>query len=197
MREKFLTDAYYAVPQQTGSKAKQKEKLRLERSRFVWVDDLRQMSASFQCANCRNTVSSDSLRSGVLNRNHCPYCLWSRHLDLHAPGDRLAACKAPMQPVGLSLKKVHKRYARDGAGELMLIHQCVECGSVSANRIAADDDSQKIIEIFEGSLKLDTRAKIRLQVKGIAVLDDTQISIVRDQLFGRYCSEGVELRLKV
>jgi hypothetical protein len=102
-----------------------------------------------------------------------------------------------MRPVGLSLKKVHKRYAREGAGELMMVHQCVECGSVSANRIAADDDSQKIIEIFEASFELDTRAKIRLQVKGFTILEVTQLSIVRDQLFGRCRSEGTEWRLEV
>jgi hypothetical protein len=197
MRDKFLTDAYYAGPARAGRKAKHKEKLRLGRSRFGWENDLRQMSAGFQCAHCRNTVFTDSLLSGVLNRNHCPYCLWSRHLDLHTSGDRLAACKATMQPVGLSLKKVHKRYAQGGAGELMLVHQCIECGAVSVNRIAADDDSQKIIEVFEASFELDTRSKIRLQAKSITLLEATQLSIVRDQLYGRYCPDGTERRLEV
>jgi hypothetical protein len=48
----------------------------------------------------------------VRNRNHCPYCLWSRCLDLFRAGDRLSACKAPMQPVGLALKHTRKKYGR-------------------------------------------------------------------------------------
>jgi hypothetical protein len=64
----------------------------------------------FRCAYCRGWVSSASFVSGVHNRNHCPYCLWSRHLDLYAAGDRLSACKAPMQPVALTRKPGRGKY---------------------------------------------------------------------------------------
>jgi RNHCP domain len=64
----------------------------------------------FKCVHCHGFVSLASGLSGVRNRNHCPYCLFSRHLDLHAPGDRLSACKALMQPVGLTIKAVRKKY---------------------------------------------------------------------------------------
>jgi hypothetical protein len=87
-------------------------------------------------------VSSAHLLSGVNNRNHCSYCLWSCHLDLFAAGDRLSACKAPMKPIGLTMKKSRNKYQRERRGELMLIHECVECRTLSINRIAADDDSE-------------------------------------------------------
>ena len=64
----------------------------------------------FRCAHCHVIVSSAHLLSGVQNRNHCPYCLWSCHLDLFAAGDRLSACKTPMRPIGLTMKRGRNKY---------------------------------------------------------------------------------------
>src|SRR4026209_2498083 len=98
----------------------------------------------FRCAHCRNIVSVTHLLSGVNNRNHCPYCLWSRHLDLYSAGDRLSACKAKMKPIGLTMKKGRNKYRPGPRGELMLVHACTECNAVSINRIAADDDPETV-----------------------------------------------------
>ena len=81
----------------------------------------------FTCLHCGRLVQSHELLSGVRNRNHCPHCLSSRHLDLYAAGDRLAACKGRMQPVALTLKHDGNKYRRN-SGELMLVHICDECG---------------------------------------------------------------------
>ena len=85
-----------------------------------------QMDIGFLCKHCYVYVSSASFLSGVQNRNHCPYCLWSRHLDLYAAGDRLSACKSSMKPIGLTTKVINKKYGY-GRGELMLIHLCTDC----------------------------------------------------------------------
>ena len=45
---------------------------------------------SFQCGHCGVDVSLDA--PGTSHRNHCPHCLWSRHLDRNVPGDRKAGC---------------------------------------------------------------------------------------------------------
>jgi hypothetical protein len=144
----------------------------------------------FRCAHCHGMVSSTHLLSGVNNRNHCPYCLWSCHLDLFAAGDRLSACKAPMKPVGLTLKKGRNKYQRMGdplsRGELMLIHECAECKILSINRIAADDDSATVIAIFQESLLLDRQIHDRCQGSGILLLSVQDTEIVRTQLYGRY-----------
>src|SRR5512147_1441348 len=108
----------------------------------------------FRCAHCHVIVSSAHLLSGVNNRNHCPYCLWSCHLDLFAAGDRLSACKAPMKPIGLTMKRGRNKYQLERSGELMLIHECVECRALSINRIAADDDSETVMAVFEESFAL-------------------------------------------
>ncbi|NMB88668.1 MAG: RNHCP domain-containing protein [Chloroflexi bacterium] len=106
------------------------------------------MAGSFQCLHCGAWVALDPVFSGVQNRNHCPYCLWSRHLDLDTPGDRLSACKAPMQPVGLALKPSRQKYGPARGGELMLVHRCSQCDKLVFNRIAADDDVEGLLEVY-------------------------------------------------
>ena len=96
----------------------------------------------FRCAHCHNIVPAAHIVSGVNNRNHCPYCLWSFHLDLFVAGDRLSACKGQMRPIGLTMKKSRNKYQIKSRGELMLIHECIECRTLSINRIAADDDPE-------------------------------------------------------
>ena len=126
--------------------------------------------SDFICMHCRNLVFAGTVVAGVNHRNHCPYCLWSRHLDWRVAGDRLSACKAGMQPIGLTVKKTRKKYAHFGQGELMLVHRCTDCGKIAINRIAADDDSQTAMEIFEDSLHLDQRVRLALDQNGIQVL---------------------------
>jgi hypothetical protein len=129
-------------------------------------------------------VSNAHLLSGVNNRNHCPYCLWSSHLDLFAAGDRLSACKAPMKPIGLTLKKSRNKYQREPHGELMLIHECVECKTLSINRIAADDDSATILAIFQESLALGHPIHTACLQYGILILKAEDAKIVHTQLYG-------------
>jgi hypothetical protein len=137
----------------------------------------------FKCIHCRNQVAGESWRSGVVNRNHCPYCLHSRHLDLLRPGDRLAACKEAMAPIGLTLKRTRKKYGFD-RGELMLIHLCRACGKLSLNRIAADDDNERLLVVFQASLAMDARLRIRLRSEDIDLLAEADRPRVESQLFG-------------
>jgi RNHCP domain len=140
----------------------------------------------FRCAHCHDIVSSTPMLSGVNNRNHCPYCLWSCHLDLFSAGDRLSACKAAMKPIGLTMKKVRNKYQRESRGELMLIHECLDCKTLSINRIAADDDSDTVMAIFQESLLLDRQIHDRCQENGIEILSTRESEIVHTQLYGRY-----------
>jgi hypothetical protein len=136
----------------------------------------------FTCTHCHVLVPSAHVISGVNNRNHCPYCLWSRHLDLFAAGDRLSACKAPMKPVGLTMKPGRNKYRREARGELLLIHQCTGCRALSINRIAADDDSSAILAVFEESLESEIHRLCEQQ--GILVLRASDSDGLRRQLYG-------------
>jgi hypothetical protein len=138
----------------------------------------------FRCAHCRAYVSAEPIISGVRNRNHCPYCLWSIHVDLLEVGDRLAACKDNMEPIGLTLKKTRKKYGELELGELMIIHHCVDCGKISINRIAADDVPDEIYLLFTRTLAFEPAMRVRLANNGIQVLTAAHRDVVYARLFG-------------
>jgi hypothetical protein len=85
-------------------------------------------SPGFACKRCKRPVNAESY--GTHQRNHCPFCLWSLHLD-ETPGDRRSACRSLMEPIGIWVK-------RDG--EWAIIHRCSACGELRTNRVAGDDD---------------------------------------------------------
>jgi hypothetical protein len=137
----------------------------------------------FACKHCGTFVPAAEMVSGVQNRNHCPYCLWSRHLDWREAGDRLSACKAPMRPIGLTVKARRKRYG-PGGGELMLVHQCTDCNTLSINRIAADDIPETVFAVYEGSSRSGIAIQTLLDANGIRALSGADWETVRAQLFG-------------
>ena len=138
----------------------------------------------FTCRTCRAYVYTQPMISGVRNRNHCPYCLWSRHVDLYQAGDRLSACKASMEPIGLTVKQGRNKYADCGYGELMLIHRCSNCDRISINRIAADDLSVMLMEIYHLSKWMDPIIQHKLEESGISLLQGTDHKLVITQLYG-------------
>ena len=90
---------------------------------------------SFLCTHCGRPVTAQG--AGSDHRNHCPYCLYSRHLDI-TPGDREADCGGSMEPIAVWVRK---------KGEWAVIHRCKICGSLSSNRIAADDNPMKLMSL--------------------------------------------------
>ena len=107
--------------------------------------------ATFICANCgKEVTSTESI--GTHQRNHCPFCLWSKHVD-EVPGDRKSDCFGDMMPIALTFKEEGMdKYGKKRQGEIMLVHKCQKCGKVSLNRIAGDDDEKAIMKIYEDSL---------------------------------------------
>ncbi|MFT3892490.1 MAG: RNHCP domain-containing protein [Anaerolineales bacterium] len=108
--------------------------------------------------------------------------MWSFHLDLFVAGDRLSACKGQMKPVGLTMKKGRNKYRLGSGGELMLIHLCVECGTLSINRIAADDHPDPVMDVFHQSRALSRQLRAECESQGIFLLDDEEI--IQLQLYG-------------
>ncbi|MCC6320222.1 MAG: RNHCP domain-containing protein [Phycisphaerales bacterium] len=90
---------------------------------------------TFTCRTCGTQISPHS--TGTRHRNHCPRCLWSRHLD-DEPGDRRIACGQPMEPIGIEVR-------RDG--EWAIIHRCRGCGEIKTNRIAGDDHERPLLAL--------------------------------------------------
>jgi hypothetical protein len=133
----------------------------------------------FRCSHCKQFVVINNIM-GTANRNHCNYCLWSKHVDENK-GDRRADCQGGMEPIGLTFK--HEGFNR--VGEIMLIHLCSLCQKVSINRIARDDPEHKILDVFEQSLGLNHEVKHRLVKDGIYLLSKNDKQELSVQLFGQ------------
>jgi DNA-directed RNA polymerase subunit RPC12/RpoP len=91
---------------------------------------------SFTCGHCHRFVGS--LPSGGRHRNHCPYCLYSRHVDAERSGDRASPCGGMMAPIGA--------FQRPN-GEHVLVHRCERCGFERFNRLGADDDFELTLSL--------------------------------------------------
>lgn len=139
----------------------------------------------FKCLYCDRFVGFNEL-IGTKHRNHCPFCLWSRHVDLDTEGDRKSTCQALMEPIGLTFKKIKADKFHPGEkGELMLVHRCVACGKISINRIATDDLPEAILAVFEESLNLDKDTRKKLTEEKIDLLTEQDSQEIKTQLFGR------------
>jgi len=138
----------------------------------------------FKCTNCGSMVSLNREVSGVNNRNHCPYCLWSRHMDQRKAGDRQSTCRGRMEPLGLTVKHTLKRYKAEKQGELMLIHRCAACGKLSINRIAGDDNTIMLNDLFVRSQRMAPALLEGLSAQGILPLGARDFTLVQSQLFG-------------
>lgn len=86
------------------------------------------INESFICENCGKTVEKHLTWSA---RNHCPFCLYSKHLDDEFPGDRASNCHSLMKPIWIDNKK-NKWW--------MIKHKCLKCGKEILNKVAVDDN---------------------------------------------------------
>lgn len=91
---------------------------------------IRQTEA-FVCEVCGTMVA------GTGYTNHCPNCLFSKHIDEVIPGDRKSACGGLMEPIGVEINH----------GQYSLLHRCQKCGKMTKNKTAENDNFEKIIEI--------------------------------------------------
>ncbi len=91
---------------------------------------------NFVCEKCGRNVE------GTGYTDHCPDCLWSKHIDIN-PGDRKSKCKGAMEPVGIEIR----------GGENIIHYQCTECGYKHRVKAASDDSIDKLIELSSRPLE--------------------------------------------
>jgi len=143
------------------------------------------MKDKFICENCHRPVLLKAL--GTTHRNHCPFCLYSKHVDEKTSGDRKSLCGGLMKPVGLTFKHEGKDKftGQERQGELMVVHCCLNCGKISLNRIAGDDEPEAILKIFKKSLKVSPAFRQELEKQGIKLAGKKDEEEIRTQLFGK------------
>ncbi len=94
---------------------------------FVEIDE------EFICENCGKKVP----QLGYSCRNHCPYCLHSKHVDKN-PGDREEQCHGDLEPVSLEI---------DSKKGYVIVFRCKKCGAIRKNKSAKDDNMDLIIDL--------------------------------------------------
>ena len=87
----------------------------------------------FVCEHCGEEVVGDGYT------NHCPKCLWSKHVDIN-PGDRASECQGMMRPTKVEVER----------GIYMLTYKCEGCGFIRRKKAEADDNFDEIIKISKG-----------------------------------------------
>lgn len=88
----------------------------------------------FACEHCGKVVLGDGYT------NHCPHCLWSKHVDVN-PGDRAEKCEGLMAPVRLE----------GGFDNCVIIHRCGKCGMERRNKVAASDSREALAAVAEAA----------------------------------------------
>lgn len=87
----------------------------------------------FVCEKCGQGVMGDGYT------NHCPNCLWSKHVDIN-PGDRLASCGGMMRAINVVTEK----------GQYVLTHRCEKCGFERRKKVEREDNFDEISKIARG-----------------------------------------------
>lgn len=95
--------------------------------KFTEIDE------AFVCENCGKQVPI----LGYSCRNHCPYCLYSKHVDIN-PGDRAETCQGLLKPIQVEL---------DSKKGYVIIYRCQKCGAIRKNKFAQDDNMDLIIKL--------------------------------------------------
>ena len=67
----------------------------------------------------------------------------------------------------------------------MLVHECTECGTLSINRIAADDDPENMLIVFQDSFLYGEQMRQLCESQGIVMLGAEASEIVYEQLYGQ------------
>lgn len=94
--------------------------------RFNMIDE------NFICEYCGKTV----LPLNYTARDHCPYCLYSKHVDIF-PGDRANNCLGLLKPI--KIEKFKNTYK--------IIYKCEKCHQLHKNVMGNDDNMDIIIEL--------------------------------------------------
>ncbi len=90
----------------------------------------------FNCEHCGAHIK------GTGYTNHCPKCLWSKHVDIN-PGDRKSECKGLMKPVAVTIK----------SGKYIIYYKCVRCNYTFKVKSAENDIFEEILKLAGKPIK--------------------------------------------
>lgn len=89
----------------------------------------------FTCEHCGFFVTGNGYT------NHCPKCLWCKHVDIH-PGDRASQCQGMMRPDTFAVKKQ----------DVVIVHLCEKCGFIRRNKRSDNDAIDALVTLKQKPL---------------------------------------------
>ena len=90
----------------------------------------KKVKEDFVCERCKEGIK------GTGFTNHCPKCLWSKHVDVF-PGDRAEKCGGLMKPID----------AEQEGKEWSITHKCQKCNAQKKNKISPKDNFDQVVKI--------------------------------------------------
>lgn len=87
---------------------------------------------NFVCGHCGEKVEGDGYT------DHCPKCLWGRHVDAEIPGDRASECGEMMEPI-------ESTYL---SGKFKILYKCNGCRHKFWVKAVEGDNREKLMELM-------------------------------------------------
>lgn len=85
----------------------------------------------FVCGHCGEKVEGDGYT------DHCPRCLWGKHVDAEIPGDRASDCRELMEPVGAVYQK----------DKFKIHYKCRACSHEFWVREGENDNREELVRL--------------------------------------------------
>lgn len=90
---------------------------------------------NFECGNCGEKVVGDGYT------DHCPKCLWGKHVDEEIPGDRASDCQGLMKPTFAEFSINNFQFT--------IKYKCTKCRHEFNVREGKNDDRELLMELVK------------------------------------------------
>ena len=98
---------------------------------------------NFTCEVCGEEVKGNGYT------DHCPKCLWGKHVDKKTPGDRTSSCGGLMRPGSTVYEK----------GKWRIYYECQNCDHKFRVWADKNDDKETLMKLMVKYLDCEEKAK--------------------------------------
>lgn len=91
------------------------------------------VTENFTCAVCGQKVKGNGYT------DHCPECLWGKHVDKLIPGDRSSDCLGLMEPI----------WAEFCQNQWRVGYKCCNCNHIFSVKAAQQDNKEKLFSLLK------------------------------------------------
>jgi hypothetical protein len=95
------------------------------------MKNFKRVKENFKCEHCGEEVAGNGYT------DHCPKCLWGKHVDREIPGDRASECRGLMEPARVLYEK----------GDYKIVYKCNRCNHDFKVRCDKNDDKELLLKL--------------------------------------------------